>query len=78
MQRQMMSIYATFSCYLLELVTAGRLNISVPGCAFPARQHFTHEINNFCLFIFSIKKNCTPVGILVAHAKHTLNMRQKQ
>lgn len=25
-------------CYLLELVTAGRLKISVPGCAFPARQ----------------------------------------
>lgn len=27
-----------FPCYLLELVTAGKLKISVPGCALPARQ----------------------------------------
>lgn len=46
MQHQKTS-YATFSCFLLELVTAGRLKISVPGCAFPARQHFTNEINIF-------------------------------
>jgi len=32
-----------FNRYLLEVVTAGKLKISVPGCAFPERQFFVVE-----------------------------------
>lgn len=36
-----------FYYYLLELVTAGKLKISVPGCAFPARKLNSFSKGNF-------------------------------
>ncbi len=44
-----MKCLSEFHCYLLELVTAGKLKISVPGWAFPARQLLAVEKKTKCL-----------------------------